>query len=139
MNPKTTELQERTRRFASRIIKYSENLPKSSAAQEISDQLVDAAGSVDANYRAACRARSLAEFISKLGVAIEEADEAKGWLLLLVQSELATAEASRELIQEADELTAILVASKKTSERRRERERLEERAETRRRSSHNRK
>jgi four helix bundle protein len=130
MNPKTTELQERTRRFASRIIKYCENLPKSSAAQEIAKQLAASAGSVDSNYRAACRARSLAEFISKLGVAIEEADEAKGWLLLLVQSDLATMEASRDLIQEADELTAIFVASKKTSERRRQRERLEQRADT---------
>jgi four helix bundle protein len=130
MNPKTAELQDRTRRFASQIIKYCQNLPKSPAAQEIAGQLTGSAGSTDSNYRAACRARSLAEFIAKLGLAIEEADEAKGWLLLLVESELATSESARDLVREANELIAILVASRKTAARRKERERLERRAET---------
>ena len=130
MNPKTTELQDRMRRFAAQIIKYCENLSEAPTAQEIALQLTDSAGSTDSNYRAACRARSLSEFIAKLGVAIEEADESKGWLLLLVESELATSESTRDLIREANELIAILVASRKTAERRRERERLERRAET---------
>ncbi len=129
MNEKAKELQERTRRFASRVIKYCEKLPKSSACHEIADQLVDAASSTDSNYRATCRARSRDEFIAKIGVAAEEADEAKGWLLLLVQSDLATIDASRDLIQEADELTAIFVKSRKTAKERQERERLARRAE----------
>jgi four helix bundle protein len=130
MNPKTAELQDRTRRFASQIIKYCQGLSTTPAAQEIALQLTRSAGSIDSNYRVACRARSLAEFIAKLGIAIEEADEAKGWLLLLVESELATSESTRELIREANELIAILVASRKTADRRRERERLQSRAET---------
>ncbi|HEY7058023.1 MAG TPA: four helix bundle protein [Vicinamibacterales bacterium] len=130
MHPKTAELQDRTRRFASQVIKYCQHLPRSPAVQEIAGQLTGSAGSTDSNYRAACRARSLAEFIAKLGLAIEEADEAKGWLLLLVESELTTSESTRELIQEANELIAILVASRKTAERRKERERLDRRAET---------
>jgi len=130
MNPKTTELQDRTRRFASQIIKYCQSLSQTPAAQEIGVQLTRSAGSIDSNYRVACRARSLAEFIAKLGVAIEEADEAKGWLLLLVESELATSESTCDLIREVNELIAILVASRKTADRRRERESLERQAET---------
>jgi len=130
MNPKTTELQDRTRRFASQVIKYCQSLTNTPTSQEIAVQLTASAGSMDSNYRAACRARSLAEFIAKLGVAVEEADEAKGWLLLLVESELATAESTGDLIREANELIAILVASRRTANRRRERERLERQAET---------
>jgi four helix bundle protein len=130
MNPKTTELQDRTRRFASQVIKYCERLPKTSAAQEIAVQLTRSAGSTDSNYRVACRARSLAEFIAKLGIAVEEADEAKGWLLLLVDSDLATIESTGDLIQEVNELLAILVTSRKTAARRRERECLAKRSQT---------
>jgi len=68
-------------------------------------------------YRATCRARSPAEFIAKIGVAAEEADESKGWLQLLVKASFATNEQAGALIQEADELTAIFVASRKTAER----------------------
>ena len=82
----------------------------------IVDQLLDSAGATDSNYRAACRSRSTREFIAKIGVAAEEADESKGWLELLVRSEQVPEAKARPLIQEADELTAIFVKSRKTAE-----------------------
>ena len=126
MNQEAVELQARTQRFATAVIKFCEALPKNHAAQQIAEQLVDSAGSTDSNYRATCRARSPDEFIAKIGVAAEEADESKGWLQLLVASNFATIEDARELIKESDELTAIFVASRKTAKRRKEeRERLQ--------------
>jgi four helix bundle protein len=116
MNSKALELQERTRAFASAVIKFCDGLPQHAAVRSIVDQLLDSAGSTDSNYRATCRARSPDEFIAKIGVAAEEADESKGWLQLLVSSNLATTEQAGPLIQEADELTAIFVASRKTAE-----------------------
>ena len=126
MHPKAFELQERTRRFATAVIKFCDRLPKNAATQKIVDQLLDSAGSTDSNYRATCRARSPDDFIAKIGVAAEEADESKGWLQLLVSSNLAAIEDARDLIQESHELTAIFVASRKTAKRRKEeRERLQ--------------
>src|SRR5262245_28943612 len=116
MNEKALELQARTHRFATAVIKFCERLPNNVAAQKIADQLLDSSGSTDSNYRACCRARSDDEFIAKIGVAAEEADESKGWLELLVSSDQVTAESARPLIQEADELTAIFVKSRKTAE-----------------------
>jgi four helix bundle protein len=120
MNPKALALQDRTRKFAAAVIRFCEGLPKTAAAREIAGQLIDSSGSTDSNYRAACRGRTNDEFIAKLGVAVEEADESKGWLELLVETDIARAADVRDLIQEADELTAIFVASRKTAERRRE-------------------
>ena len=125
MNPRALELQQRTQKFATEVIKFCQTLTNDAICQEIVEQLSDAAGATDSNYRATCRARSPDEFIAKVGVAAEEADESKGWLELLVQSGFTTEESARALIQEADELTAIFVASRKTAERRKaERERL---------------
>jgi four helix bundle protein len=126
MNPKAVELQARTQRFATVVSRFCEALPKNPAAQQIAQQLVDSAGSTDSNYRATCRARSPNEFIAKIGVAAEEADESKGWLQLLVASNFATIDDARALIQEADELTAIFVSSRKTAQRRKgEKDRLQ--------------
>jgi len=126
MNPLAIELQERTRRFATAVIKFCERLPDDPATRQIVEQLLDSSGSTDSNYRATCRARSPDEFIAKIGVAAEEADESKGWLQLLVDSNLARIEDARDLIQESHELTAIFVASRKTAKRRKEeRERLQ--------------
>jgi four helix bundle protein len=136
MNEKTLLLQARTHKFATAVIKFCESLPLNPAAQRISNQLIDSAGSTDSNYRAACRGRSINEFIAKLGVAAEEADESKGWLQLLVSAHFASKDDARDLVQEADELTAIFVKSRKTAQRRKaDRERLqkEERAANRRR------
>jgi four helix bundle protein len=125
MNPKALELQARTQRFAIAVIKLCERLAQVPAAQQIAQQLVDSSGSTDSNYRATCRARTPDEFIAKIGVAAEEADESKGWLQLLVASNFVAIEDARDLIQESDELTAIFVASRKTAQRRKaERERL---------------
>jgi four helix bundle protein len=129
MNPKAIELQERTRRFATAVIKFCERLPKDAATKKIVDQLLDSAGSTDSNYRATCRARSPDEFISKIGVAAEEADESKGWLQLLVSSNLAAIEDARDLIQESHELTAIFVASRITAKRHKEEKEKRERDE----------
>ena len=126
MNPKALELQARTQKFATAVIRFCESLPKDLATQKIVSQLLDSAGSTDSNYRATCRARSPDEFISKIGVAAEEADESKGWLELLVQSGKSTIESAEMLIREADELTAIFVKSRITAERNQaERQRLE--------------
>ena len=136
MNPKAVELQARTQKFATAVIRFCECLPKDAATQKIVDQLLDSSGSTDSNYRATCRARSPDEFISKVGVAAEEADESKGWLELLVQSSKVSLDVAQPLIQEADELTAIFVKSRITAQRnKRERERLERLMRTNRRRS----
>jgi four helix bundle protein len=126
MNPKTIELQARTQRFATAVIQFCQRLPQDAATQKIVSQLLDSSSSTDSNYRATCRARSPEEFISKIGVAAEEADESNGWLQLLVASNLVRIDDARDLIQESYELTAIFVASRKTAQRRKaERERLQ--------------
>lgn len=126
MNPKAVELQARTQRFATAVIKFCEGVPRNTATQKLTEQLIDSAGSTDSNYRATCRARSPDEFIAKIGVAAEEADESKGWLELLVASNQVTFEDARDLIQESNELIAIFVASRKTAQRHKEeRERLQ--------------
>src|SRR5262245_44330189 len=115
MNPKALALQKRTRAFLTRVIRFCENLPSSDAARRITPQLIDSAGSTDSNYQGACRGRSKKEFIAKIGVAAEEADESKGWLEALLEAGIGNRDEAIALIQEADELTAILVASGKTA------------------------
>jgi four helix bundle protein len=115
MNPKTAELQQRTHNFFLRVIKLCETLPESPAGRSISGQLIDSAGGTDSNYRAACRARSTKEFIAKIGVAAEEADESKGWLQALLGANMASRAELQALIQEADELVSIFTASAKTA------------------------
>ena len=111
------ELKRRTKRFALAIIRLVGALPRNEAARIIGGQMLRSGTSVGANYRAACRARSRAEFASKLAVAEEEADETLYWLELLAESGLMEAERLRELIKEADELMAIFTASRKTAGR----------------------
>ena len=124
MHPKTIALQARTQKFAADVVRFCDTLAKDAATQRIVLQLVDSAGATDSNYRATCRARSKAEFIAKLGIALEEADESKGWLQLLVAANRVPLESAHALMQEADELISIFVKSRKTAERRQaERER----------------
>ena len=106
MNPKTAALQQRTREFLVRVIKLCEGLLQP-VLRNIREQLLYAAGGLDSNYRAACRGRSRAAFIAKLGVAAEEADESMGWLLALQATGYGDPEELKELIREADELTAF--------------------------------
>jgi four helix bundle protein len=89
-------------------------MPRSLAGQIIGRQLLRSATSVGANYRAACRAQSRAEFAAKLSIVVEEADESLYWLEILSESGLVKPERLRELIKEADELVAIATSSRKT-------------------------
>lgn len=109
------ELKSRTKTFALRVMKLVEALPDGSIARTIGNQLVRSGTSVGANYRAACRGRSKAEFIAKLGIVVEEADETGYWLELVIDGQLLAANLVESLLQEANELTAIMVASRKTA------------------------
>ena len=105
MTPK--ELSERTYAFSVDVVKFCKGLPDTTEARRIRAQLCDSATSVAANYRGACRARSRAEFIAKLGVCSEEVDEAHMWLMLCADTGLATRLAVGRLIGEADQLRRI--------------------------------
>ena len=107
----------RTRRFALECLRVTDGMSMRPGARAISNQLARSATSVAANYRAARRGRSKAEFLSKLQIALEEADESHFWLGLAVDGGYINAEKSQPLIREADELTAMLVASLKTARR----------------------
>jgi four helix bundle protein len=109
------ELKERTKRFALRIVKLSDALPSRQAARVMGGQVLRSGTSVAANYRAACRARSHAEFISKIGIVVEEADETVFWLELLAESEIVQAGKLSPLLTEAKELLAIFAASQLTA------------------------
>jgi four helix bundle protein len=109
------EMIARTKQFALRIMKLVGALPKSIQARAIASQLMRSGTSVAANYRAACRSRSKAEFIAKLGTVEEEADETAFWLELIVEGSLLTAVQIQPLLIEAGEIVAITAASKKTA------------------------
>ena len=109
------ELQERTKAFALRVIKLVDSLPKKRSADILGTQLLRSSTSVAANYRAACRARSQAEFIAKMGVVEEESDESTGWIELIADAGLISRAKVESLLQESNELTAITVASIKTA------------------------
>ena len=98
-----------------RYIKVVESLPRTRTAEVVGRQLLRCGTSVGANYRAACRAKSRADFISKLGIVEEEADETIYWMELLVEAGLVKAAKLKLLMQEADELVAIAVASINTT------------------------
>jgi|SRR5437773_10516356 len=105
----------RTKQFALDVVRFFQGLPKSEEARVIGRQLLRSATSVAANYRAAGRARSKAEFISKVGIVVEEADEAVLWLELLVEAGIVPNEKTEPLLKEANELVAMFVASRKTA------------------------
>jgi len=109
------ELQHRTKQFALRIFKLVDALPRTSTGRAVGNQLVGSATSVGANYRAACRARSRAEFAAKLGTVLEEADESLYWLELIRDGELMSDSKISLLLKEANELTAILAAGRKSA------------------------
>ncbi len=115
MNAK--DFKERSRQFAIRVISLVDALPQQRSADVLGKQLLRSATSVAANYRAACRARSTAEFIAKMGIVEEEADESQGWIEMIAVAGLVKKERVEELIKEAGELTAMTVASIKTARR----------------------
>jgi len=109
------EMIARTKQFALRTMKLVGALPKSIQGRAIANQLMRSGTSVAANYRAACRSRSKAEFIAKLGTVEEEADETAFWLELIIEGSLLTAAQVQPLLIEAGEIVAITAASKKTA------------------------
>ncbi len=107
-----SELKQRTKVFGLRIFKLVDALPKNLQGRAIGNQLVRSGTSVGANYRAACRARSRAEFISRLGVVEEEADESAYWMEMIIEAELVKPTLVKSLLAEANEIVAIITASR---------------------------
>lgn len=107
-------MQRRTKQFALRVISLTNALPNTPTARVIGNQLLRSATSVGANYRAACRAKSDADFLYKLSIVEEEADESLYWLELLLEAEIVKEPLLKPLLQEANELVAITVATIKT-------------------------
>ena len=109
------DLLVRTKSFALRSLKLVHHLPRTMSGRAIGNQLVRSATSVGANYRAACRSRSRAEFAAKLGVVAEEADESVYWLELVREGKLLPEAKTEDLLREANELTAIFTSARRTS------------------------
>ncbi|MGA9545100.1 MAG: four helix bundle protein [Candidatus Sulfotelmatobacter sp.] len=115
MSSQPEQLRDRTKAFALRVIRLYRSLPYKTDTQVLGKQLLRCSTSVAANYRAVCRARSKAEFITKMGVVVEEVDEAILWLELMTESGIVSAAKTEALLTEANELTAIFAASQRTA------------------------
>ena len=109
------EMKKRTKQFALRVSKMVDALLKSRRGNAIANQIVRSGTSVAANYRALCRAKSRADFVNKTSIMEEEADESSFWLELIVDAGLLSLGRVKPLLVEADEITAMLVASRKTA------------------------
>jgi len=109
------EFKNRTKAFALRVIRLVEALPKSRTADVIGRQLLRSGTSVGANYRAACRAKSTADFVAKMAIVEEEGDEAIYWMELLVEAGLMDEQQVADLKTEANEIVSMVVASIKTA------------------------
>ncbi len=112
---KGEDLKKRTKQYALRIIKLVNAMPQTSAGRTIGNQIIRCGTSVGANYRAACRARSKAEFIAKLGIVIEEIDESAFWLEVIIESNLVKRKLIEPLLQETNEIIAIMISSSKST------------------------
>jgi four helix bundle protein len=115
VNPKAEELKTRTKRFALDVIRFVGGLPRVPAADVIGRQLLKSGTGVAANYRSACRSRSHAEFVARIGIVLEEADESEFWLELLSESGLPNVVVAPVLLDESRELRAIFAASSLTA------------------------
>jgi four helix bundle protein len=109
------DLKKRTKQFGLAVIRLVESLPSGQTARIIGNQLLRSGMSVGANYRAACRGKSKADFIAKAGISLEEADECLYWMELLQEAGIVPAEKLKDLMKEADELVAIFTATIKTA------------------------
>ena len=109
------EMKVRTRGFALRVIRLAESLPETATARVIRNQMIRCGSSVGANYRAACRARSKADFISKLGIVEEEADETVYWMELLIDADIVKRSRLSGLLEEANQILSIVISSIKTA------------------------
>ena len=110
-------LRERTKKFALLIIELVNNLPQNVVGRAIANQLIRSGTSIGANYRAACRGRSKSEFLSKLHIALEEADETVFWLELIIEAQLLSFEKINPILTETNELTAIFAKSFQTAKK----------------------
>ena len=106
------DLKKRTKQFALRVLKLAAALPNTIEGKVVRGQLVRAGTSVGANYRAACRSRSTAEFVAKIGVVEEESDESAFWLELIIEAAFLRASRVTPLLREANELTKIMAKSR---------------------------
>ena len=111
----SNDLKNRTKEYALKIIKIVNLLPKTITGRAIGNQLIRSGTSVGANYRAALRSRSKIEFISKLGIVIEESDESVFWLEVIVESNLLNEQIIKPFLKETNELVSIFVATKKSA------------------------
>lgn len=111
------QLKERTKQFAVRVVRLLRSLPKTDEARVIGKQLLRSSTSIAANYRAVCRARSKAEFVSRMGVVVEESDETVFWLELLIETEIVPRNRMEALLSEANQLLAVFAASQRTAKR----------------------
>jgi four helix bundle protein len=109
-------MKKRTQTFAVEIINVCDSLKKGQAANVITYQLIKASSSTGANYRAACKARSKAEFLSKISIVEEEADESEYWLEIILEAKLsAEIEVIKRLLQEANEISKIVTSARNTT------------------------
>ena len=109
------EFKHRTKQVALRVIRLVNTLPTSGVAGVIGKQLVRSGTSIGANYRAACRAKSRRDFVAKMGIVEEEADESALWMELIIESGLKDERLVIDLLREANEITKIMAASKITA------------------------
>lgn len=115
MNEQAEALKKRTKQFALDVLTFVRTLPDTDEAKIIGRQLIRAGTGVGSNYRATCRSRSPTEFVARIGVALEEADESAFWLEIITEARITTAKRAFELLDEADQLSAILAASSITA------------------------
>jgi four helix bundle protein len=115
MNEQAEALKKRTKGFTLDVLAFVRTLPGTDEAREIGRQLIRSGTGVGANYRATCRSRSRAEFVARIGVALEEADESAFWLEIVTEGRIATGKRAFELLDEANQLSAILAASSITA------------------------
>jgi len=115
MERNSEALKLRTKEFALRVLRLYRSLPRTAEARVLGTQLLRSGTSIGANYRAACRGRSRVEFVAKLGIVLEEADETVFWLELFQEGDIFPPEKLRGLVQEANELVAIFVSSVRTA------------------------
>jgi four helix bundle protein len=109
------ELRNRNKQFAMRVIALVDTLPRNAAGRAIGNQLIRSGTSVGVNYRAACRAKSRPDFISKMGTVEEEADESMYWMELIVETGMAKQKQLTALMKEADEIVSMTIASIRTA------------------------
>jgi four helix bundle protein len=115
MNPEAEALKRRTKRFGLDVLAFVRTLPHTDEARDIGGQLRRAGTAVASNYRATCRSRSQVEFVAKIGVALEEADESALWLEIIIEDGMSRVPMALHLLDEANQLSAIFAASRITA------------------------